>query len=89
MSKGVLMRLTIILIAALAASASSAQLCSPACDLDGDGATGTPSDYGVFLASFGKKKGEAGFRATADLDGDGYVSAGDWGLLQKFCPLGR
>jgi hypothetical protein len=58
-------------------------------DLDGDGAPGTPSDYGVFLGSFGKSKGQPGFNAQADLDSDGAVTSTDWSLLVKFCPLGR
>lgn len=75
-----------LLMAGVATSAGAA--CSPACDLDGDGATGTPSDYGVFLGSFGKKAGEQGYNSRADLDGDGAVTPTDWALMMKFCPLG-
>lgn len=75
-----------VLMAGVATSARAA--CSPACDLDGDGATGTPSDYGVFFGAFGKKAGERGFNAKADLDGDGAVAPNDWSLMLKFCPLG-
>lgn len=80
------MRTFIALAVALYSFPSAA--CAPACDLDKDGATGTASDYGVFFGAFGKSKGESGFKDVADLDGDGAVTPTDWGLLQKFCPLG-
>lgn len=84
-------RLAIALAALVvfSAGASLAQQCSLACDLDGDGATGTPADYGVFFASFGKAKGDPAYNAKADLDGDGSVTPSDWSLLTRFCPLGR
>ncbi len=78
--------LVILGMAACADVATAA--CSPACDLNGDGTRASVQDYSVFLSAFGSKKGEPKFVASADLDGNGAVTAVDFGLLSKFCPLG-
>ncbi len=76
-----------VFVIAMSASVAKAN-CSPACDLNGDGARGTVLDYSAFLTSFGSKKGDAKFLPAADLDGNGSITAADWGTLNKFCPLG-
>jgi hypothetical protein len=79
-----------VLFVTVAATAGQQAECSKrACDLDRDGHGSLLGDYGVLFAAFGKVKGEAGYDPRADLDGDGAVTATDFSLLQKFCPLGQ
>jgi hypothetical protein len=85
------MRATLIGLSVLWAAACAdvaAAACSPACDLNGDGLRATVQDYAVFLGAFGTKQGDAKFVAAADLDGNRSVTVADFGLLNKFCPLG-
>lgn len=79
--------LGLAVIAAAAAAPAPAQQCSPACDVNGDGVSPAATDYGAFFASYNKKTGDAGFNARADLDGNGSVTAADFSLLLRFCPL--
>lgn len=72
-----------------AASAASAQQCSPACDLNGDGTPASPGDYIALFGSLGKSPQDPSYVAAADLDGSGTVTSADFGLMLKFCPLGR
>lgn len=72
----------------LGSIAARAQQCSMACDINGDALpTVSIQDYAAFNASYGKKTGDAGFNARADLNGDGTISIADYGLMLKFCPL--
>ncbi len=83
------MRSLVLAMVALIGSCSTADAsCSPACDLNGDGLRATVQDYAVFLAAFGARKGEPKYSAIADLDGNGAVTAVDFGTLSKWCPLG-
>jgi len=86
-------RLAVLLVALLGAgpvlAGQQAECNKRACDLDRDGHGSLLGDYAVMFASFGKTRGEPGFDPRADLDGDGAVTSTDFGLLQKFCPLGQ
>lgn len=52
------------------------QICG---DLNGDGKTNT-ADYLIFQKALGKKTGQTGYSAAADMDGDGVVSLKDYSL---------
>lgn len=83
------MRSLVLAMVALIGSCSTAEAaCSPACDLNGDGLRATTQDYAVMLGAFGTKQGDPKYAAAADLDGNRAVTVADWGLLNKFCPLG-
>jgi hypothetical protein len=68
--------------------AGAAAACSDsACDLNKDGAGAKPADYVVFFTAFGSKVGEPKYNPAADLDNSGSVTAADYALLLKFCPI--
>lgn len=78
-----------LLAVSVAANAQTPTACIPACDLNYDGVSATAGDYGVFLAAFGTKAGQAGFSHHADRDHDGTVTAADWSEYLRTCPLRR
>lgn len=49
-------------------------------DIDGNGWVGV-SDLNILLCSYNKKKGDAKYRADADLNHDGVISNGDLNIL--------
>ena len=69
-----------------AMAAQAADQCAP-CDLDGNGSSTTVADYAVMIGAFGKSKGQPGYSEKADFDGNGAVTATDWGTFARFCPL--
>ena len=50
------------------------------CDCNKDGFV-DQLDFGIVLASYGKKLGQAGYDARADFDGNGIINIADFGLL--------
>jgi hypothetical protein len=56
-------------------------------DLNGDGSVGC-DDLAILKASFGKKKGQAGFDPRADVNGDGVVNVLDLSAVAKQIPAG-
>ncbi|MFK7896844.1 MAG: dockerin type I repeat-containing protein [Myxococcota bacterium] len=63
----------------LFAGSAVAQSC-PVTDLNGDGTTDV-ADVEVFQAAMGSEEGDENFLAAADLDGNGTVTASDFGIL--------
>jgi Dockerin type I domain/PASTA domain len=56
-------------------------------DVNGDGAVNC-ADLAIVKASFGKRKGQAGFDPRADVNGDGVVSIVDLSTVARSVPLG-
>ena len=56
-------------------------------DVDGDGVVGC-GDVGIVKASFGKRSGQAGFDARADVNKDGVVDARDLAYVSQRLPKG-
>ena len=71
----VLLTASVILFAASA----SAQSCGNT-DLNGDGATDA-ADVEIFQSALGSQDGDDNYLAAADFDGNGAVTASDYGVL--------
>ncbi len=62
-----------------AGSAAMAQSCGHT-DFNGDGVTDS-ADIEIFQSVMGSQEGDDNFLAAADLDGDGAVTAADYGIM--------
>jgi hypothetical protein len=56
-------------------------------DADGDGAV-TCTDLSIVRAAFGRRKGQSGYDARADLNGDGIVNLMDVSIVSRALPTG-
>ena len=63
----------------LFAGSATAQSCGNT-DFNGDGVT-DPTDVEIFQGTLGSQEGDDNYLAAADLDGDGAVTAADYGIL--------
>lgn len=78
----------LVVLVGLAGLSRAQEACSPACDLDKSGGSRmTAADYAVFLAAFNTRKGDPKYNPEVDFDNSGTVTAADFALLLKFCPL--
>jgi hypothetical protein len=63
----------------LFAGSAMAQSCGNT-DFNGDGVT-DPADVAIFQSALGSQEGDENYLAAADLDGDGAVTAADYGIM--------
>jgi trimeric autotransporter adhesin len=57
-------------------------------DVNSDGVVDC-SDLAVIKASFGKRRGEAGFDLRADVNNDGVVDVRDWTFVTQIVPVSK
>jgi hypothetical protein len=71
-------------IAVCAVFFAGAAVAGNSCDTDynGDGATDT-ADVEILQAALGTQNGDDAFVAQADLDGDGFISVKDYGIMLR------
>lgn len=65
---------------AMATASFAQEACPASTDINGDGVT-DGADVDIIQAALGTLEGEEGYVAAADLNGDGYITTVDYGVM--------